>query len=166
MTTGWAGILLLLFFLPLGFIYGRSLAGRLHAEARRARQPAPALMAPKLLLPLLVVLSLGLRFSGQPLEAWEEIASHWRIRWMIDLLWFVGSLAGFLFFLSIPFILGRVFALLALIVGWFTHVRDEPLRFGTSGYKNDDEPDDENVREENFRTASRRGADEENRRDG
>ncbi|MBB3950927.1 hypothetical protein [Aureimonas jatrophae] len=155
MTTPLAGALLLLFFAPLAFIYGRSLAGRLHAQAAVQQRSALVLMLPKLVLPTLVAAALAVRFSGTLPENWPVTVPSPTLRAALSALWTLGSVAGILFFLAIPFVLGRLVALVAVASGWFTGVRDEPLRFGTSGYKNEDEPG-----ETGFRQASRRGVDE------
>jgi len=52
-------------------------------------------------------------------------------------LFFAGSIAAILFFLTIPFVLGRLFGVAAALAGAFAAVRDEPLRFGTRGWRHD-----------------------------
>ncbi len=136
--TGFDGAVLAVFlaiFGPLAFLYGRSLAGRVHAQARRDRRSALALMAPKLVLPALVAVSLALRFSGGELEEWLSATASGTLRAAISALWFVGSLFGILFFAAIPFVFGRLFALLAVAFGWFRHLEAKPSRPGVAGFR-------------------------------
>lgn len=135
--TAFEGAILALFlaiYVPLAIIYGRSLAGRVHAQARRYDRPALWIMVPKLVLPAVVTLTVVFRFSGADLEEWLDATSSGTLRAAIGVLWFIGSLFGILFFVSIPLVFGRLFAFVAVASGWFQNVRDDPLSFGARGF--------------------------------
>ncbi|WP_062224508.1 hypothetical protein [Aureimonas sp. D3] len=127
--------LFLAIFGPLAFLYGRSLAHRVHAQARRDGGSALRIMAAKLLLPALVALSLALRFSGSELDEWLVRTASGTLRAAISALWLMGSIAGILFFVAIPFVFGRCFALIAVAFGWFQHLEHQPSRSGAAGFR-------------------------------
>ena len=139
MSNGAAALLALLFFAPLAFVYGRQVAGGLHRAARAAGLPDArgrlALVWPKLVLPLVLGPAMLYRLAGlAPAEAGIDSGT---IRAALSILWFAGSIAAILFFLTIPFVLGRLFGVAAALAGAFAAVRDEPLRFGTRGWRHD-----------------------------
>ncbi|MBB3997616.1 hypothetical protein [Aureimonas pseudogalii] len=135
-----AALLALVFFAPLAFVYGRQVAGGLHRAARAAgladARGRLALVWPKLVLPLVLGPAMLYRLAGaSPLAG--ETASSGTLRTALSLLWFAGSIAAILFFLTIPFVLGRLFGVAAALAGAFAAVRDEPLRFGTRERRRD-----------------------------
>lgn len=125
-----------LFFAPLSFIYGRSLAGRLGREARGRSMAAAAL--PKLVVPLLIGAALVLRLSGTDPAAFAGESAT--LRAGLGLLWNLGSIAALLFFVVVPFVLGRLFGVMAAMLGFFADVADDPLSFGASGFKSESLP--------------------------
>jgi len=127
--------LFLAIFGPLAFLYGRSLAARVHAQARRHGGSALRIMAAKLVLPALVALSLALRFSGTELDEWQGATASGTLRAAMAALWFSGSILGILFFAAIPFVLGRCFAFLAVALGWFQHGEPAPPRSAEAGFR-------------------------------
>ena len=147
--TPFEGAVLAIFlaiFGPLAFLYGRSLAHRVHAQARRQGGSALRIMAAKLVVPALVALALSLRFSGSELDDWLTATSSGPLRAAISALWFIGSIAGILFFAAIPFVFGRCFALIAVAFGWFQHLEHRPSRSDAPGFRERaarEEPEDE-----------------------
>lgn len=115
----------LLVFAPLAFLYGLRVAARVQARARRDGRSALALLAPKLVLPAFVAAALLVRFSGTGWEGWMQATASGTLSAALAAFWFAGSLFGILFFLSIPFVFGRLFALLAVSLGWFAQGASE-----------------------------------------
>lgn len=122
----------LVFFSPLAFIYGRVVAGRIHVRAAaRGRRPA-AVGLSYLWMPALVAACVAVRLSD-PYEivlALGALASNPVLSALLSVMEFVGSVALILFFLTIPFVLGRIFAVGAAAFGFFAQARQNPLRFG------------------------------------
>ncbi|WP_062209018.1 hypothetical protein [Aureimonas sp. AU12] len=133
-----AAILAFLFFAPLAFVYGRQVAGAQHRAARGAghadARGLAAIAWPKLVVPLILGPAMLYRLSGVSPATAGLVESN-TIRTALSLLWFAGSIAAILFFVTIPFVLGRLFGVGAAFAGRFTEIRDEPLRFGTRGYR-------------------------------
>lgn len=140
-----AAILAFLFFAPLAFVYGRQVAGGQHRAARSAgyadARGLVAIAWPKLVVPLILGPAMLYRLSGVS-PATAGLVESGTIRTALSLLWFAGSIAAILFFVTIPFVLGRLFGVGAAFAGRFTAIRDEPLRFGTRGYRRSDRADE------------------------
>lgn len=124
--------LAILFFAPLAFIYGRTLAGRLQARARLSGRAVAAIALPKLVLPVLIGAALAFRVAGADPEPGGGSAT---LAFALNVAWLVGSAALVLFFVAIPFVLGRLFGVAAAIAGYFAEVSENPLSFGANGYK-------------------------------
>ncbi len=137
MSTPLAALLALVFFAPLSFVYGRNLAGRLHREALRRGVGVWRVGAPKLVLPALILPAMLYRLSGG--EAPGETGSG-TLDAALSAAWALGSLAAVLFFLAIPFALGRLLAVFAAGLGYFAALGREPLSLGGVGGKNGTPP--------------------------
>lgn len=133
--NGWlAGLLAFVFFAPLAFIYARSFAGRLQAAALARGRSVVATAAPKLVWPAVLGCALALRLSGPDLPEWQLAAGSRTLATGLSVLWFLGSLAAILFFVVIPFVMGRLLGTLFACMGKFAATRDDPLSFGARGF--------------------------------
>ncbi len=136
--NGWlAGLLAVLFFSPLAFIYARSFAGRLRARADAGGRSVAGVAVPKLVWPLVLAVALAFRLSGSDLAEWQAATGSGTLSAALSLVWFLGSIAAILFFVTIPFVLGRVLGAVFALMGKFAGQRDDPLSFGARGFTTD-----------------------------
>lgn len=137
----------LLFFSPLAFVYGRVVAGRIHAKAAASGRSVRGTALPYLWTPALVSMCAATRLSDPyalaarlgSLSTNPVVALVWGVA---DLL---GSVALILFFLTVPFVLGRLFAVGAASLGYLASQRGNPLRFGLAPRQEERASEDETM---------------------
>lgn len=127
-----AALLALLFFAPLTVIYGRRVAARIHrtaAETGRGRLSAawPLLVLPTILGPAMLyrLVSPGTNASPELIPVDSGV-----VRTVLGLVYSLGSVAALLFFLTIPFVLGRFFGAASALLGYFRNADETVLGFG------------------------------------
>ena len=134
MTELLVPILALVFFAPLAFIYGRAVAGSIHREAEAKGRSRTALGLSRLIVPVLLCLCLGVRLADPYALAsgLGSLSANPVLAAVLSAAEFVGSIALILFFLTLPFVMGRLFGAVAAHLGYFTGTGTSPLRFGVA----------------------------------
>lgn len=137
-----AAVLALVLFSPLAFIYGRIVASRIHARAEakslsRFRAGLPYLTAPFFLAACLAV---RLVDPYERAVLLGRLAENGILSAILSLAEFIGSIALILFFLTVPFVLGRLIGVTAALGGYFRKTHANPLRFGVAAGEEELQP--------------------------
>ena len=127
-----AAILALVFFAPLSFIYGRRIAARIHRTSAASGRGRFSATWPLLVLPAILGPAMLYRLISPGTNASPELLTiqSGTVRTLLGLVYNIGALAALLFFLTIPFVLGRIFGAGAALLGYFQGADESVLRFG------------------------------------
>jgi hypothetical protein len=119
-VTGLTAALALLFFAPLAFVYGRHVAHGLHRASIATGRPILRLSAWRIVRAGLLVVALAVALKGRETIAADLSPALARNGGVLLVLWLldkIGGLGLMLFFLSVPYVMGSAFGIVAAGTG-------------------------------------------------